>query len=114
MKNTIRETLESDLELEGDLGVVMVYLNGLWEKHRNYNLSIERDYGWDGGDTVNFVLIGVREETDEEYNSRISEEAEKLRKKEERRLKRIANSNKNVDDKIKKLEAEIEKLKQIK
>lgn len=100
-RRIIEEQLDGDIkdDLCGNIVDSICYLQGLRAKYSNYKdlkLSIE-DY-YEGN---NLRLIGVRDETDEEYKERIAQVLKKQEQAELRKIKRLqraAGQNKSKEE----------------
>jgi hypothetical protein len=105
MKKIIKTTLEWGISIEGNLSQLREQFDK-WEKdHRGVVLSIIIH------DEYDIRLIGTRVETDEEYKSRLEEEAEIIRQKEERKNARLAKQQMKAANRIVELEKELARLK---
>jgi hydroxymethylpyrimidine pyrophosphatase-like HAD family hydrolase len=108
MKKIIVKTLETDIALDSKVDEVIERLIELAERYPGWALRLEKNYNYD---YQWHDLVGERPETDAEQQARLSQEAEELRKKEERQSKRASIQQEKYNKRIQELEAEIARLR---
>ena len=88
-RRTVRDTIVSDFDFDRDLTVIIDELNDVLQENKDKysNISIERQT-WD--DNGSFDIEGVRDESDEEYERRLTFQASAEARTRERELQTLA------------------------